>query len=55
MREYWHIKITQPVSCDVEPSLWHRNLDTENWGPETDAQNWPIAADNSENYSLETA
>jgi hypothetical protein len=45
----------QPVSCDVEPSLWHRNLDIENCRPETDAQNWPIAADNPENYASETA
>ena len=28
---------SQPVSCDVEPSLWHRNLDIENCRPESDA------------------
>ena len=45
----------QPGSCDVEPSLSHRNLDIENLRPETGAQNWPIAVDDPENRASETA
>ena len=39
----------------VEPSLYQPNTEIENWRPETSARIWAVAAENSENYALETA